>query len=147
MQRRRLTAAYWIGFCWLLLLVPLWSWATRDLSTLRFPATPVDRVREDYAIQWRFLWEARHSVLPGSTYTVRASTPAAETTLFLFSLGLCTRRTPLPSSYYGRPTPDLGRKAHYVIALGDFTGNERGLKLVTKFRDGSVYERRGGESK
>ena len=144
MPRHTLKRSYWIVFSWIMLLIPAWSWLSIDREWLEPPESPVIRVRWDYGVQWRFLEEAPHSVLPGSSYTIRAATPEQEMSLFAMSLGLCTRRTPLPTSYFSQPTPEDGNRAEYVLAFRDYTGGEQGLQLVTRFRDGSVYRRAEG---
>jgi len=60
--------------------------------------------------------------------------------LFMFSLGLFEKQVALPSSYFGRPTPE-GAGAHYLVAYRRAfeTPSDR---LVARLENGAVYERR-----
>lgn len=140
-SRSPLRASYWLAVAWLMLLVPAWEWFVRRPELLSIPDTPISHVNADYAEQWRFLWEARHAVLPGRSYTVRASDRDTEMSLYMMSLGLCTKRTPMPTSYFRGNWSHVGQKAHFVLAYRGFTGNEQGLRFVVRVRNGVVYER------
>ena len=138
--RTPLRLFYWGAAAWIIALIPMWRLATLPDQWRGFPETPISNVHGFFAWQWKFLLSARHAVLPGSTYTVRAENPDDEMSMYMFSLGLCTRRTALPTSYFGVPRPE-GAKARYVIAYGDYTGGEQGLRFVVRFPGGTVYER------
>jgi hypothetical protein len=145
MSRPPLKVSYWLAACWFTLAIPVSGWLAVDRESLSLPQTPVDRIDGDLAASWRFLQEARHAVLPGESYTVRAERIDLEMMIYMMSLGLTTRRQGYPTSYHNFPTPEEGAKAEKVLAFRDFTGDEEKLELVVRFRDGAVYRRSGGE--
>lgn len=118
-------------FALLLAAIPAWQWLTGS--------TPRGEVA--YESDFAFLEEARHAVLPGSSYTVRAADRATERRLFDASLALTANRVALPTRYdpSGRALPN---EARYVIAYRGFTGGEA-LRFVVRFDKGAVYEREG----
>lgn len=101
--------------------------------------SPFDATDPVVASQFRFLSDARHAVLPGTTYTVRAEDRAVEKRFFDLSLGLCLNKIPVRTRYdrQGRALPN---NARFVVAWNDYTGGER-LKFVVRFPGGAVYER------
>jgi hypothetical protein len=76
--------------------------------------SPFDNTRSGHAEQWIFLSEAARHVPPGASFTVLAEDPETEMSLFMISVGLLPEASPLPSSYYGRPT-SAGDRARFVL--------------------------------
>lgn len=118
--------------------------ATRAISpqgvSFAIPEVPPAELNKAFAIQWRFLNQARHVVPEGTSFTVRADDPDMEMSLFMFSLGVLVDQQPLPSSYFGGRRPD-GDDAGYILALAPFTPQEPGIEVVARFREGTVYRR------
>lgn len=127
--RNPLKLGYWQLFAILLALMPLWRWAT--VSTPR----PDPAFEADVA----FMEDARHAILPGSSYTVRAADRRKERQLFDLSIGMTPDRHAVPTRYDSRRRP-LPNDARYVIAYGNFTGGEK-LQFVVRFEHGTVYQR------
>ena len=123
-----------------MLFFPVSEMFTPQGVSFAMPDTPVNKIGPAYAVQWRFLTQARAIVPPGVSYTVRDATPDGEMSLFMFSLGLFLEQQPMPSSYYGGARPD-GMAARYVLATKAVTPDEPGLRVVARFREGTVYER------
>jgi hypothetical protein len=138
--RTPLRIFYWSSLAIVLAVISLWRLVTLPIAFKSFPEAPVSHVNYGFAEQWRFLLEARHAVLPGSTYTVRAQDLDDEMSLYMFSLALCTRRHGLPTTYFKKPF-DEGKSARFVIAYRNFTGGEPNLRFVVGFAAGAVYER------
>jgi hypothetical protein len=139
MTRRR---AVWLAGAALVALFPLWRFFERPLrEQLRFPITPVDRVDDARARQWLFLAESRPHVPPRSSFTVLAEDPDVEMALYMMSYGILPDGLPLPTRYYGNPTPDHGREARYVLAFGLPDLPEPSVRLVARVSGGAVYER------
>lgn len=130
MRPNRLRLRYWSVSAFLLALIPCWWWFNDALP----------RANNDLQEDFVFLEKARHAVLPGNSYTVRASDPAIERRLFDASLGLTPERV-AKRTLYDRRRRAIPDDVRYVIAYGDFTGGEK-LQFVVRFERGAVYERR-----
>lgn len=123
-----------------MLYFPVSEMFTPQGVSFALPDTPMNKVGPAYAVQWRFLTQARDVVPPGVSYTVRDTTPDGEMSLFMFSLGIFLEQRPMPSSYFGGARPD-GFAARYVLAARGVTLDEPRLRVVARFREGTVYER------
>ena len=110
-------------------------------SAIRLPLTPLDRTSPSAAGLWRFLVEVRGAVPRGASFTVQAARADDEMTLYMFSLGLLVGREALPSSYYGVPTPEAGRRARFVLTYGVAGPRVGRGRLVRETAGGAVYER------
>lgn len=110
-------------------------------AALRVPATPLDRTSEHAARLWSFLMEARDTIPAGASYTVEARDRDDEMNLYMLSLGIFCRQEALPSSYFGVPTPDLGRRARFVLVYGVAPSRIAQARLVRAVPSGGVYER------
>ena len=98
--------AVWFAGAAALALFPLWRFFSRPLAEqLRLPITPVDRVDGARARQWRFLAESRPHVPPRASFTVLAADSDVEMALYMMSFGVLQDGVPLPTRYYGNPTP------------------------------------------
>ena len=111
---------------------------------LRPASGPVDHHRAGYGHFWELLRLAQTHVPVGSSFTVRAPTPATEMHLYMIALGQLRGRHAYPSSYYRRPLPEVGAEAQYVVVLsGTDMSLEPDLELVAANKDGSVFRRAG----
>lgn len=111
----------------------------------RVPATPLDRTNARLARLWMFLLEVRDKVPEGASYTLRAPDADDEMALYMLSLGILYKHTALPSSYFGRATPE-GVRARYVLAYGGALDGTRGALPIFRARDGIVYARPVGRT-
>ena len=126
----------------MLVLFPLARFLGRPLrQELRLPVTPVDRVDPARARQWLFLAESRSHLPPKASFTVLADDPDVEMALYMMSFGVVPDGLPLPTRYYGNPTPEFGREARYVLAFDLAEAPEPASRLVARVRGGAVYER------
>jgi hypothetical protein len=92
--------------------------------------SPFDNTHSGHAEQWTFLSEAAHHVPAGATFTVHAQDRDTEMSLYMMALGLLPEASPLPSSYYGRPTV-VGHRARFVLDLnGSESVESRGTRSV-----------------
>ena len=135
--------AVWFAGAAALALFPLWRFFSRPLAEqLRLPITPVDRVDGARARQWRFLAESRPHVPPRASFTVLAADSDVEMALYMMSFGVLQDGIPLPTRYYGNPTPQFGREAKYVLAfdLPEAPEPEDRLRLIARVPGGAVYE-------
>lgn len=82
-----------------------------------------------------FASQARHAVLPGATYTVAATSPAAELQLWRAMLAFSARREPV------LPSDPRAAETAFVISYGSTTPPSPGLRYVVAFGDGVVWER------
>ena len=142
MRRNRLKISYWITFAWLLLLFPAWHLIVTPEQYLRHAATPLDLAGGNLASQWKFMEQARHAVLPGSSYTVHAQNLRDETNFFRLSLPQTPKRdavAPTLSSRRRNPAADATR---FVVVWGA-PPRDRSLRFVVRFEGGAVYERPG----
>jgi hypothetical protein len=134
--------AVWFAGAALLLVFPLARFFGRPLrEELRLPVTPVDRVDPARADQWLFLSESRRHLPPKPTFTVLAEDPDVEMALYMMSYGVVEDGLPLPTRYYGNPTPEFGSEARYVLAFGLPEAPEPSARLVATVPGGAVYER------
>jgi len=138
-HRRR--AVIWIAASALLFLPGIWTSRLPPPRALRLPRTPVDLTWDRYAQFWLFLKEARPHVPPGESYTVIASDREDEMYLYMFSLGIFEKQTPLPSSYFGNSTPDGARARYLLVYRSALQAPDD--RLVAKLENGAVYERPG----
>ncbi len=109
-------------------------------AALRVPATPLDRTSEHAARLWNFLMETRDTIPAGASYTVEAPDRDDEMTLYMFSLGIFCKQEALPSSYFGVATPDLGRRARFVLVYGVAPSRITQARLVRAVPSGGIYE-------
>lgn len=137
-------AAWLLGAC-LLLLFPLFQWArTPRGERLIVPQTPMDKTNPRFAEEWRFLWATGEWVPRGTTYTVLASDPHREMSLYMISLGLFPERRPIPLSYHGFPLADPPKEsAEYLLLFLCQRRPPAGYRLVKSFDSGCVYRREG----
>lgn len=136
MPRPRRPFAYNLlrGVLVLAALVAAIAWMTDDRPGL--PADhPRDSLRGVDARVARFAEQARHAVLPRSTFTVHAPTPELRLLLWRHALARTAGRIPIAPD-----TPEAA-EARYVIALGSFKPPEPDLRFVVRFEDGSVWTR------
>jgi hypothetical protein len=105
--------------------------------------TPVDRVDSERARQWLFLEESRRHLPPKSSFTVLAEDPDVEMAIYMMSYGVLPDTLPLPTRYYGNPTPEYGREARFVLAFGLAAAPDPAARLVARVPGGAVYERPG----
>jgi hypothetical protein len=82
-------------------------------------------------------------VPPKSSFTVVADDRDVEMALYMMSFGVIPDGLPLPTSYYGNPTPEYGRDARYVLAFDLTDAPEPGARLIARVQGGAVYERPG----
>ena len=141
MSAARVRAVWFVG-AFALVLFPLARFFRQPLrEELRLPTTPVDRVDPARATQWLFLTESRRHLPPKPSFTVLAEDPDVEMSLYMMSYGVVEDGLPLPTRYYGNPTPEFGREARYVLAFGLPDVPEPSARLVARVRGGAVYER------
>ncbi len=81
------------------------------------PETPFDNIDSSHAVEWRFLDEASAIVAAGSTFTVHAPDTDTEMSLYMMSVGLLPKSTPIPTSYYGGPVA-ASAAAEFVLSYG-----------------------------
>lgn len=140
MRRNRLKLAYWYAVTVLLAAIPVWGLVSGEKPFWRPASTPADAVDPLTAEQWGFLKQARHAILPGSTYTVRAADREVERKLFELSLGLCLERVAVPTTYDRRTGKANPNDARFVVGWNEFKGAEQ-LQFVVRFPGGAIYER------
>jgi hypothetical protein len=128
-RRNQLKLGYWQLFAILLALIPLWRWSTGSAPC----------ADQEFEADAAFMEDARHAVLPGSSYTVRAADRRKEQRLFDLSLGMTPGRKAVATRYDARGR-SLPNDARYVVAYGNHTGGEK-LQFVVRFERGTVYER------
>jgi hypothetical protein len=114
---------------------------TSVAAAIRVPATPLDLTSEHAARLWGFLMEARGTIPAGASYTVEAQDRDDEMTLYMLSLGIFFNREALPSSYFGVATPDLGRRARFVLVYGTAPFRVAQGRLVRAVPSGAIYDR------
>jgi hypothetical protein len=119
-------------------------WAGVD-PAIRFrpPTSPLDNVaglNETTRLGWGFLWQAREVLPAGASYTIVASDPQTEMSLYMLSIGVLTECQGFPTSYYLRPSPDSGAMARYVLAFG-CAAQPEGAELVQKLDEGCIWDR------
>lgn len=105
--------------------------------------TPMDRTLGSAAAMWRLLGHASGCLPPGASYTVRASDRKEEMALYMMSLGVLVRNTPMPSSYYHEDLEAHGRQAGYMIVYQNQIIPGPSYRLVLAVPDGVVYRREG----
>jgi hypothetical protein len=59
----------------------------------------------------------------------------------MMSRGIFESQEGLPTSYFGIPTPDEGRRARYVLVYGQCPEASNSLRLVSESGQGCVFER------
>ena len=138
----RIRLALWFGGAAVLVIIPLARFLEKPVrEQLRLPLTPVDRVDPARARQWMFLEESRNHLPPKSSFTVVAEDPDVEMALYMMSYGALPDTLPLPTRYYGNPTPEFGREARFVLAFDLAEPPEPGARLIARVSNGAVYER------
>ncbi len=143
--RRPRGTALWIAGAALVCASSLWGWLRPEHGDpFRLPITPVDRVDGARARQWLFLESSRTHVPPKASFTVLADDPDVEMALYMMSFGVIPDGLPLPTRYYGNPTPQYGREADYVLAFGLSGAPEPRARLVAEVAGGAVYVREAG---
>ena len=123
-----------------LLFFPISKAITPQGVSFALPDVPPARVNPAFAAQWRFLEKAKRTLPEGVSFTVRHADLDSEMSLFMFSLGMLLDQQPLPSSYFNGARPD-GAAAEYILAMRPVVPDEPGLRLVARFKEGSVYQR------
>jgi len=132
----------WITGAALVCASSLWGWLRPERGdSFRLPVTPVDRVDGARARQWLFLESSRPHVPPRASFTVLAADPDVEMALYMMSFGVFADGLPLPTRYYGNPTPEFGREAEYVLAFGLREPPDPRARLVAEVPGGAVYVR------
>jgi hypothetical protein len=143
--RLRVPSWLWLAAAAFLLLFPLRFWSKPvGRAMLSVAASPVERCNPQLGAAWRFLHSAGAYLPSGATYTVLAPTPEAEMEALMVAFGLLPDARPLPSSYYGRPLPELGGQAEYLLVLAGTPLKEGGTEPVAELEGGVVLRRRGG---
>jgi hypothetical protein len=121
----------------------LWRLLAAPEHYFRNAATPLDSAGGNLAAQWKFMSEARHAVLPGSSYTVRSRDLHDEMNFFRLSLPLTPKREAIsPTTRSHRPNPEAD-EARFVVLWGA-APRDPNLRFVVRFEGGVVYERIGG---
>jgi hypothetical protein len=134
----------WLAGAAVLVVFPLSRFFDRPLrQELRLPITPVDRVDSARARQWMFLEESRAHLPPKASFTILADDAEVEMALYMMSFGVVPDGLPLPTRYYGNPTPEFGREARYVLAYDLADAPDPAARLVARVSAGAVYERPG----
>ena len=143
MTGSRLRAVWFTGAA-ALVVFPLARFLDGPLrEQLRRPVTPVDRVDSERARQWMFLEEIRQHLPRKSSFTVVAKDPDVEMALYMMSYGALPDTLPLPTRYYGKPTPEFGREARFVLAFDLAELPEPDARVVARVHSGTVFERPG----
>lgn len=104
------------------------------------PVTPSDRSPGSEAEWWQFLDLAREHLPEGVSFTVIASDATSEMGLFMIAMGLILDHQILPTSYFGKPYPEVGGRAEFVLAFGDARPDGT-VELVARLGNGAVYRR------
>jgi hypothetical protein len=102
--------------------------------------SPSDLTPGDAAVLWRFVDQAREHIPDDRVITVMASNPRLEMRLFMIAIGLFPDHQVLPTSYYGRPVPEAGDRAEYVLAFGRARPHDE-ARCVAELDLGRVYRR------
>jgi hypothetical protein len=132
--------AVWLAGALAILAFPL-IFQRPTVDPLRLPTTPVDLVDPARARQWLFLSESRAHLPPHPSFTVVAEDPDVEMALYMMSFGIVADGLPLPTRYYGNPTPEAGRDARFILAYGLSEDPAPPARLVARVPGGAVYER------
>lgn len=134
----------WFAGCIALLVVIAAQWArTPSAERFRPPTSPLDRVgglNEAKRLGWGFLWQVREVLPPGSTYTILAADTQTEMSLYMMSLAVLPELQGMPTSYYERPTAEVGAAARYLLVYR-CSVEPAGATLVQKLDDGCIWER------
>jgi hypothetical protein len=135
----RLGSLIWLfGACALLVFHGfLWREIAR-IRSLRLPTTPADLTNPVYAVQWRFLMDARAWIPDGAAYTVAAGDLDREMSLFMLSLAVYPKARALPSSYFGVKFPDFAREARFVLDEECRLRDQPGLQILAQLPGGCV---------
>ena len=132
----------WLAGAVALVVFPLGRFFARPLrEQLALPITPIDRLDPARARQWLFLAESRAHLPAKPSFTVLAEDPDVEMALYMMSFGIVEDGLPLPTRYYGNPTPELGRDARFILAFGLAGNPDPSARLVARVFGGAVYER------
>jgi hypothetical protein len=133
----------WLVAAFALCVFPIVARTTRPLDEQLFlPVTPLDRTDGERARQWAFLESCRSHIPSNAEFTIVAEDPRTAMSLYMMSIGAFPFSLPLPSSYYGTPTPEAGGTAAFVLAYGRLAPEASNLRLVARVRDGAIYARR-----
>jgi len=138
---RRTRCGWWLGAAVLALVMlaraATWLvWLGQGL-----PATPLDRTQSELARQWQTLAEAAALVPSGAVVTVREAGAGDEMSLHMMAVGLIPSASVVPSSYYGRPTPELAARATLVLVSGGDCSLEPGLEPLARLQHGWLCRR------
>jgi hypothetical protein len=140
-MENRLPVVLWLAGALALLAFPARTWIRDDVAgALSAPVTPFDRTDGAAARQWLFLRRASAVVPATASYTVVAPTLDVEMNVLMMSFGLLPEARPMPSSYYGVPTPLAGGRARFVLSY-DRARVPGPLRVVAAFDEGVIYER------
>ena len=132
----------WLAAAFVLCCFPIVARTAHPLGEQLFlPVTPLDRTDRVLAKQWAFLESCRPHFPPASIITVLADDPDTAMSLYMLSIGAFPYSLPLPSSYYGRLTPEEGHKADFVLAYGRPPPAGWPLRLVANVENGAIYAR------
>ncbi|MHB0968866.1 MAG: hypothetical protein ACYC7A_01230 [Thermoanaerobaculia bacterium] len=136
---------FWIVATIALLAFPIafWSRISAPLRT-HAPRSPVDLSHPGFAAQWRFLDATLRDVPPGESFTVIASTPDEEMSLFMIAIGLAGHRRPLPTSYWNTPQPEIGGLARYLLVYRPGAACPTGTRQVAQSDGGCLCDRLRG---
>jgi hypothetical protein len=132
----------WIAGSMALLAFPIRTWIREAApGALAAPVTPFDRTDVAAARQWLFLRQAADIVPRRSTYTVVAPDSDVEMNLLAMSYGLLPEALPMPSSYYGVPSREIGSGARFLLAYDGAPPASGPGRVRATFVEGLVYER------
>ena len=107
----------WLIAAFALCCFPIVARTTHPLGEQLFvPVTPLDRTDGARAEEWAFLQACRAHLPPQPVFTILAENPDTEMALFMMSIGAYPDSLPLPTTYYGLATPEIGGQAPLVLA-------------------------------
>ena len=132
----------WLIAAFALCCFPIVARTTHPLDEQLFvPVTPMDRTDRARAEQWAFLEACRAHLPPQPVFTILADDSDTEMALFMMSIGAYPDSLPLPTTYYGTDTPEIGGQAPLVLAYRRVPPPDWNLRLVARVRHGAVYAR------
>jgi hypothetical protein len=135
---------FWIVATVAMLAFPITFWSRVPAPRAYAPRSPVDLSHPGFAEQWRFLDSILRAVPPGESFTVIASTPDEEMSLFMIAIGLAGDRRPLPTSYWNVPQRDAGGLARYLLVYRPGAVCPTATRLVAQSDGGCLCDRLGG---
>ncbi|MGK2859729.1 MAG: hypothetical protein ACSLFQ_21235 [Thermoanaerobaculia bacterium] len=135
---------FWLAGCVALAALVGAHWARLPAGErLRPPTSPLDRVaglNETTRLGWGFLWQARDVLPPGATYTIVASDPQIEMSIYMMSRAVLTECHGKPTSYYGSSSAEHGAEARYVLVYRCATV-PAGATMVQQLAEGCIWDR------